>query len=79
MAKLQGVKLSDVIKKKQTSTTSNRTNTQSNRTNTQSNRTSNNDDDCADCNGCGETISNGCTGCGCLIIIILALIWYFSK
>ena len=72
MAKLQGVKLSDVIKKKQTSTTSNRTNTQSN-------RTSNNDDDCADCNGCGETISNGCTGCGCLIIIILALIWYFSK
>lgn len=72
MAKLQGVKLSDVIKKKQTSTTSNRTNTQSN-------RTSNNDDDCADCNGCGETISNGCTGCGCLIIIIIALIWYFSK
>ena len=68
MAKLQGVKLSDVIKKKQTSTTSNRTNTQSN-------RTSNNDDDCADCNGCGKTIADGCyTGCGCLVIIIIVVI-----
>lgn len=67
--KIQGVKLSDIANRNQ-QRISVQNNSQSQR------QTSNDDDDCADCNGCGETISNGCTGCGFLIIIVAVIIYF---
>lgn len=67
--KIQGVKLSDIANRNQ-QRVSVQNESQPQR------QTSNDDDDCADCNGCGETISNGCTGCGFLIIIVAVIIYF---
>ena len=73
--KIQGVRLSDIVNRNQQRASVPNNSQHQNCSQPQNNQSSN-DDDCADCNGCGQAISNGCVGCGFLIIIIAVIIYF---